>query len=366
MNKVILISCINSHSYGGYSYWNNLIPSLIKSSKKLKVKIKFICNEESPILKYLNKEEFILVKKKISDSILLRFLYEQFYLPFYIFKKHKCNFYFNAKNIAPLFLLKKSIIAIRNVEPFYYKKSFFSKRFLILFLKYFLTIISLKKCFKIISVSKNTSKIIKKYTDKEIITIPNGVSVNKKLHKKWKNRNTRNFILNSSKIIPYANQLNLLKIYSNTIKKCEDFPILYFVGGIEDQSYYKKILQFIKLNNLQNKVKFFGYLSKADLNTMMSECKLFAFSSEMESCPQTILEARLIGCPIFCSNIEPMPEFLGKYANYFNPNEIEISEEKLIRANKINKNIYLKDTKFKHDYDWDNIIKRYIDIFNSC
>ena len=62
--------------------------------------------------------------------------------------------------------------------------------------------------------------------------------------------------------------------------------------------------------------------------------------------------------------VEPEPEPIVEEPKKDEP--IEISEEKLIRANKINKNIYLKDTKFKHDYDWDNIIKRYIDIFNSC
>jgi glycosyltransferase involved in cell wall biosynthesis len=363
--KKILISCINSHNYGGFAYWSNFLKNFKKHTKKTKNTYCFIINQNSEISKNINLKNFIIVKEFIHNNVFLRFLYEQIYIPLFIFKKYDFDFFFNAKNIAPTLIRKKSIIVIQNIEPFYYHKSILSIRKLILFLKFFLTTISLKGCYAVISVSKNTKKIIKRYTSKKIFLIPNGVSVSTKYKNKWSQNNVRNYILNSSKFIPYANQLRLLKIYKEAIFKNANLPPIYFAGDIYDKKYFNEILEYVSMHKLENKIKFLGYLSKNKLHLMMKNCKLFIFSSELESCPQTILEARLIGCPILSTNIEPMPEFLQNNSFYFDLNNIDQSAKKLINIiYKINKT-KLKKKKILNDYNWQDISLKYFDIFEN-
>ena len=361
----ILICCINSHNYGGFTYWSNFLKNFKKHIKRTENSYYFIVNQNSKISKHLNKKNSIVVKNYIHNNIILRFLYEQIYIPLFIFKKYNFKFFFNGKNIAPILIRKKSIIVIRNIEPFFYYKQKFSIKKLISFLKFILTVISLRDCCGIISVSKNTKKIIKKYTSKKIFLIPHGISVSKRYENKWSKNNTRNFILNASKFVPYANQLKLLKIYRKAFLKNKNLPPLYFAGDINDKKYFNEILKFVNKYNLKNKIKFLGYLSKNKLHLMMKDCKLFIFSSELESCPQTILEARSIGCPILSTNIAPMPEFLKKDGIYFDINNFDKTSDILINSlNKNNKKKIIKRKK-NNEFDWKHVILKYLNIFKN-
>lgn len=362
----ILICCINSHNYGGFTYWSNFLKNFKKHIKKTENSYHFIVNQNSKISKLINKKNSIMVKNYIHNNIILRFLYEQIYIPLFLFKKYKFKFFFNGKNIAPILIRKKSIVVIRNIEPFFYYKQNFSFRKLISFLKLFLTVYSLKNCHTVISVSKNTTKIIKKFTSKKIILLPNGVYVSKKYKNKWSKDNLKNYILNISKFVPYANQLKLLKIYKKSIIKNKNLPPLYFAGNVLDKKYFNKILKFVSENRLEKRVKFLGYLPKNKLHLMLKNCKLFIFSSELESCPQTILEARLIGCPILSTNIEPMPEFLENDGIYYDINNIDNSVDTLINIiNKVENKKFLKKKRKLKNYDWQNVCLRYSNIFNN-
>ena len=365
----ILICCINSHNYGGFTYWSNFLKNFKKHIQRTENSYHFIVNQNSKISKLINKKNSIIVKNYIHNNIVLRFLYEQIYIPFFLFKKYNFKFFFNGKNIAPILIRKKSIIVIRNIEPFFYYKQNFSINKLISFLKFILTVISLRDCCKIISVSKNTKKIIKKYTSKKIFLIPHGVSVSKKYENKWSENNSKNYILNISKFVPYANQLKLLKIYKKSIIKNKNLPPLYFAGDVHDKKYFNEILKFVDENRLEKKVKFLGYLPKNKLHLMLKNCKLFIFSSELESCPQTILEARLIGCPILSTNIEPMPEFLENDGIYYDINNIDNSADILINIiYKVEKKIFFKKKRKLKDNDkfnWKYIILKYLNVFKN-
>jgi glycosyltransferase involved in cell wall biosynthesis len=98
---------------------------------------------------------------------------------------------------------------------------------------------------------------------------------------------------------------------------------------------------------------------------MMKNCKLFIFSSELESCPQTILEARSIGCPILSTNIAPMPEFLKKDGIYFDIDNFDKTSDILINIlNRINKK-KIKKRKKIDEFDWKKVILKYLNIFKN-
>ena len=53
----------------------------------------------------------------------------------------------------------------------------------------------------------------------------------------------------------------------------------------------------------------------------MRNCDVFLFSSALEACPFTLLEALQQGTPIVTTTARPMPEFCGDAALYVEPTD---------------------------------------------
>ena len=101
---------------------------------------------------------------------------------------------------------------------------------------------------------------------------------------------------------------------------------LLIIGKIADLEYYNEINDFIKLNNIDDRIDFVGYVEHELLPYLYSFCRFFIFPSTCENSPVTLLEAMACGAPIACSKFSGMPEMCGRAALYFDPYNIpEIS-----------------------------------------
>jgi glycosyltransferase involved in cell wall biosynthesis len=69
----------------------------------------------------------------------------------------------------------------------------------------------------------------------------------------------------------------------------------------------------------QSFIHYRGSVSYSKLPTYYHEADLFIFASSCENMPNILLEAMASGLPIACSNRGSMPEILGDYGVYFNP-----------------------------------------------
>lgn len=65
---------------------------------------------------------------------------------------------------------------------------------------------------------------------------------------------------------------------------------------------------------------------------MMRECDAFLFSSMLEACPFTLLEAMRQGAPIVTTTSRPMPEFCGDAAIYVEPTDSDAFGEAAYRV----------------------------------
>lgn len=69
----------------------------------------------------------------------------------------------------------------------------------------------------------------------------------------------------------------------------------------------------------QSFIHYRGSVPYSKLATYYHEADLFIFASSCENMPNILLEAMASGLPIACSNRGSMPEILGDYGVYFNP-----------------------------------------------
>ena len=82
----------------------------------------------------------------------------------------------------------------------------------------------------------------------------------------------------------------------------------------------KKIdISTLKLAEEKGIISLLGYIDKDDLPVLYSGAKLFFMPSTYEGFGMPILEARICGCPVICSDIPAMREAGGKQTYYHKP-----------------------------------------------
>lgn len=104
----------------------------------------------------------------------------------------------------------------------------------------------------------------------------------------------------------------LLRQLRNTTEK------LVFVGA-ECRAYAREVRADIERLGLRNDVIVVGKVPYSELPGLYQHAQINLFASELENCPNILLEALAAGRPVLCSNRPPMPEFAGDAVAYFDP-----------------------------------------------
>ena len=145
------------------------------------------------------------------------------------------------------------------------------------------------------------------------------------------------FILSVGTIEERKNLLSLVK----ALKFIDDDVTLVALGG--RTHYTAQVEEYIKDNNLAQRVKLMHNVSFRDFPAIYAAAAAFVYPSVFEGFGIPVLEALAVGTPVATSNISSMPEVGGDAALYFNPYNIEDI------ANKINLLLNDKETVAKLD-----------------
>ncbi|MGD0335724.1 MAG: glycosyltransferase family 1 protein [Candidatus Omnitrophota bacterium] len=365
----IAISLISSVDYGGVTYARNLILALAENDKLNKYYI-YAANPEL-FQEIPQQDNFFFKKCKINHkSLLVRFLWEQFILPYHL-SRIKADLLFTAKNITVFFAPCKAVIAIQNMEPFFFTRYDNDWKLNIRsYLKKFFSEMSLRRAEGVISVSAFSRRSIEKVypgVKDKITVIYNGNPLQGVSISDDSEPGQKPYFLSSSKFVAYANQLNLVNGYVLLNRKVKDLPPLWLVGGKFDNKYFNKINNFVKENGLEQKIIILGFLPYERLIKLYRKSSLFLFPSTLEACPQTLIEAMSCGASIVASCSEPMPEICVDAAVYFDPYSPEDICDKIEEVylntglrEKLSK-LALERSRF---FDWNRIAVETIDFFH--
>ncbi len=157
--------------------------------------------------------------------------------------------------------------------------------------------------------------VLRKKFPQNVNYIPNAVDVNEidivpsKMCK---------IILIPARIHPVKNQ----KLILDFLRECSTFNgIIYFAGKIADKAYYEMLVDYVKENNLGERVKYLGFVS--DIGKLYNKVDLVILPSFSEGTSNVILESLAKGMPILVSNIEQnvITRQLAEYS--FSPNSVE-------------------------------------------
>lgn len=104
-----------------------------------------------------------------------------------------------------------------------------------------------------------------------------------------------------SRIHPKKNLLAAIKFF----KEINGDVIFDIYGSLEDEDYWKKCQQEIKLLPSNVKVKYCGLVSHEDVHEIFSRYDAFIFPTFSENYGHVIVEALVSGCPVIISDQTP-------------------------------------------------------------
>lgn len=113
-------------------------------------------------------------------------------------------------------------------------------------------------------------------------------------------------------------------------------------GWLSDEIY-----ELPKKLDIEEQVKFLGYVPEKDLPVLYSGAAALTFPSLFEGFGLPILEAQACGCPVLTSNVSSMPEVGGEGAVYVDP----YSVDDIVKGMKQMENGQLRMDKVKQGFE---------------
>lgn len=176
----------------------------------------------------------------------------------------------------------------------------------------FLEIISLRKPRVVFVQTPYVAKQIRFFCKGKIQINPLGV------REEWfhiKSNERENRLLFVGGIEPRKGLEHLLKAVK--IVK-ENLPVeLHIVGAVKKEVYFNKLKHFVKVNNLEENVKFLGFLNTEDVKKEYGDCSIFILPSKEESQGLALLEAMAVCKPVVATNVGGIPFIVKDSENGF-------------------------------------------------
>ena len=356
-NRVVINSSILNESPAGLGvYAKNVIQELNRFDNYLvlsPVKIEGVNVEE--ISKYVSPSY-----KKIGGFA--RVLWTQFVLPF---KVNKNDTIYHPFQYVSLFTKAKQIITIHDFIPLIYPDVAKHQN---KFYKYLMPLL-LRKADKIICISENTKKDLMKFynvDEKKIKVIYNGYdsnlfnckNVKKEVLKKY--NITDDYMIMVGASYPHKNLEMALYALKDLDEECK----LVVVG--KDSKYILKLKALANELNIEEKIKFIGYVPDEDLPSLYHYSKAFIYTTLYEGFGLPILEAMACGTVVLSSDNSSLPEVYGEGALIFENNNSQDLKDKMkliINDEDLREDLITKSFENIKRFSWENTAREINKLF---
>lgn len=180
--------------------------------------------------------------------------------------------------------------------------------------KYILLI--LKKCDIVLVLSNKICEEFKNNIPLENIRVINNMVLRPLVFERKKQSNMISLLF-LGHIYKEKGIFDLVEYLKNNYDKYVNRLILYIGGGLFD---VEKLIQYIKLNNLELLVNYLGWVDGENKNELISSADIFILPSYNEALPMCILEAMSYSKPIIATKVGAIPEIVedGKNGFLFN------------------------------------------------
>lgn len=228
---------------------------------------------------------------------------------------------------------------------------------------------------KFITVSKNTKRDLQHFfsvPSEKIQVIPCGagqqfrqMSAGESEKFRHEKKLPEKFILAVGTLEPRKNFTMLIRAFAQLVKKYPEYSLV-IVGG--RGWYFEKIFDTVRELEVEDSVKFVGYVNDEDLPGYYNTAECFIFPSLYEGFGIPLLEAMKSGCPVITSNISSMPEVVGDAAILVNPSspeELREAMETIIVSPDLVSELREKGLKQSEKFSWMSSAKELHQLFEG-
>lgn len=287
-------------------------------------------------------------------------------------KKHQLDIFHGPANTLPIGYNGASILTIHDlaiyINPEWFPKQSFSTKFLVPR--------SLAKAKKIIVPSESTKQDLQnifRVPEDKIKVVYEGVKTEEPSEKiiqavlqKFKINPKEPYFFFLGTIEPRKNLIALIAAYKILIQKNPDAPILILAGGKGWKN--DDIFEAIKKRDLENKIKYLGYVSNEEKFALMKSALAFVYPSLYEGFGLPILEAMSLNTPVITSRTSSLPEVSSDGALMIDPNddnEIANALEKLWKDDSLHNELITKGKRQTARFSWTKTAEQTLEIYQA-
>lgn len=219
---------------------------------------------------------------------------------------------------------------------------------------------------KLIAVSQQIKKQLKKKYNKDSFYIPNGVTIPQKTPA---GHTLRQHGLTEGKYILAAGRLVPEKGFHDLLDAFKDIDTdwkLVIAGDADHEDDYSRSIK--KKAKKDHRVVLTGFITGNTLSEIFSNAGFFILPSYHEGLPLTILEAMSYDLPVLASNIPANMELIINEDDAFPPGNIKIMKNKIsefIESPNKGKVISANKKRIKNEFNWDRIAEETMSVYEK-
>jgi glycosyltransferase involved in cell wall biosynthesis len=298
-----------------------------------------------------------------------RILWEQARLP-RILHDRGCDVVYTAANLGILRSRMPCVTAVRNMEPLVpiRKGTPIRSRARHALLSR-LTLVSARRASRVVAVSEyvRSQLVAKGIEAAKIDVIYHGID-DLSVPTPRLERSEEPFVFAAAKFVRYANLELVFRAFAalcNLGYRGE----LRLAGGKYDQGYEAELKILIRELGIADRVRFLGYISRSEMQLQLATCDVMLFSSVLEACPFTLLEALWQGTPVVATTAPPMPEFGEDGAIYVDPTDFSTMAEqawRLISKPEHRTSVVQKARDRSRRFRWDENVEQLLSVLAAA
>lgn len=326
----IAVNAMPSSGYGGITYLRQILPVLDRREDGHEW---FVYGRPATLERIRFAARKVHFREvRCRGGVAGRLLAEQAGLPARM-RADGADIVYTANNPDLFLAPRPRVIAIRYTEPFLYREFYnsFSKRLRCAVLR-LLTSASLRTADHILCVSDYARRVAgagRPPLVGKTSVVHHGLGEPFRPGRPAPAWAGDGFLFASAKMIGYSNLHRLAEAYAICRRSGLRDPLLV-AGGPHDARYERALKKRVEELGLAESMKFLGYVDAEAMAGAMANARVFIFSSLLEACPNTLIEAMGCGAAIVASDTEPNREVAGDAVAWCDGRSVEAMAEAIL------------------------------------
>jgi len=175
------------------------------------------------------------------------------------------------------------------------------------------------------------------------------------------------YLFASGSLLPYRRFEDIVLAFAKLAGKYPHL-MLVFAGQGNDKTYRDVIRTAVETSAVSDRIAMLGYVDRSTMAMLYRNSTAFVASSEIEACPNTIIEALSSGCAVVAADVAPMPEFLRDAGLYYTARDIgEMSHavDKIVRDKELRDSLKSRAIQRASDFSWELCASKTFDAITS-